>query len=366
MSIKTVAVLGAGHGGCAAAADLGKRGFRVRLHARNAERLAPLRERGGIEARGVQQGLVPVELMTTDLGEAVRGADLIMLVVPSVAHEPYARGLAPLLDGHQPIFLNPGHTGGGLHFLHELRRAGYRGPVKSCESVSLTYVTRMEGPATVNIYSYTTRLRFAALPGRFADEMFALIKPLYPNIVQATSVLETGLNNLNAVFHPPGMIMNAGWIERHHGDFLFYREGFTTAVGRVTEAVDRERRAVARALGAPTAPFLDLFHAAGLTTDAARDSGSIARACEESEPNRTIKSPPSLDHRYIHEDVGYGLVPMAELGRLAGIATPTIDALVTLAGLAVGIDYRREGLTLERLGLADKTPAELPGFVWSC
>ena len=68
----------------------------------------------------------------------------------------------------------------------------------------------------------------------------------------------------------------------------------------------------------------------------------------------------------IHEDVGYGLVPMAELGRLAGIATPTIDALVTLAGLAVGIDYRCDGLTLERLGLADKTPAELPGFVWSC
>src|ERR1700686_2021511 len=104
MSINTVAVLGAGHGGCAAAADLGRRGYGVRLHARDADRLAPLRERGGILARGVQQGLVPVDLMTTDLGDAVRGADLIMLVVPSVAHEAYARGLAPLLDGRQPIF----------------------------------------------------------------------------------------------------------------------------------------------------------------------------------------------------------------------------------------------------------------------
>jgi opine dehydrogenase len=118
VSIKTVAVLGAGHGGCAAAADLGRRGYRVRLHARNAERLNPLRERGGIAARGVQQGLVPVDLMTTDLGAAVRGADLVMLVVPSLAHEPYAHALAPLIDDGQPIFLNPGHTGGGLHFLH--------------------------------------------------------------------------------------------------------------------------------------------------------------------------------------------------------------------------------------------------------
>ena len=366
MSIKTVAVLGAGHGGCAAAADLGRRGYGVRLHARTAERLKPLRERGGIEARGVQQGLVPIGLMTTDLGAAVRGADLIMLVVPSIAHESYACALAPLIGDGQPIFLNPGHTGGGLHFLHELRRAGYRGRVTSCETVTLTYITRMEGPATVNIYSYTTRLRFAALPGRHADAMFALIKPLYPDIVQATSVLETGLGNINAVFHPPGMIMNAGWIERRHGDFLFYREGITAAVGRVVAAVDAERLAIARALGVPATPFIDLFHQAGLTTEAARDSRSIARACEDSEPNRTIKAPPSLDHRYIHEDVGYGLVPMAELGRLVGIATPTIDALIRLAGLALGIDYRADGLTLERLGLAGKSPAELTGFVETC
>src|SRR5262249_20497941 len=58
MGVNSVAVLGAGHGGCAAAADLGKRGYSVRLHARNPERLAPLRAQGGIEARGIEQGLV--------------------------------------------------------------------------------------------------------------------------------------------------------------------------------------------------------------------------------------------------------------------------------------------------------------------
>ncbi len=182
MTIETVAVLGAGHGGCAAAADLTRRGYRIRLHARNPERLAPLRERGGIEARGVQQGLVPIETMTTEVAEAIHGADLIMLVVPSVAHESYARALAPLIDGRQPIFLNPGHTGGGLHFLQELRRAGYRGDVRTCETVSLTYICRMEGPATVGIYSYTKRLRFAALPGKHTAALFALIQPLYPEI----------------------------------------------------------------------------------------------------------------------------------------------------------------------------------------
>jgi 2-polyprenyl-6-methoxyphenol hydroxylase-like FAD-dependent oxidoreductase len=48
MAVKSIAVLGAGHGGCAAAADLGKRGFSVRLHARNTERLKPLQAQRGI------------------------------------------------------------------------------------------------------------------------------------------------------------------------------------------------------------------------------------------------------------------------------------------------------------------------------
>ena len=65
----------------------------------------------------------------------------------------------------------------------------------------------------------------------------------------------------------------------------------------------------------------------------------------------------------MHEDVGYGLVPMAALGKLAGVPTPTIDALINLAGLSLGIDYAKDGLTLEKLGLAGKSPAELASFV---
>jgi opine dehydrogenase len=301
--------------------------------------------------------------MTTDVAEAVRGADLIMLVVPSVAHQHYAVALAPLLDGSQPIFINPGHTGGGLHFVHELRRAGYRGPVRTCETVTLTYITRMEAPDTVNIYSYTRQLRFATLPGRDRAALFELVKPLYPAIVQASSVLETALGNINAIFHPPGMIMNAGWIQHTGGDFLFYREGVTDAVGRVTAAVDAERMEIARALGIPASSFLDLFHSAGLTTAEAHASGDISRACRDSEPNARIKSPPSLQHRYVHEDIGYGLVPIAALGRMAGVPTPTIDALIQLAGVSLGIDYRRHGLTLDKLGLEGKSVPEVMALI---
>jgi opine dehydrogenase len=361
--IKTIAVLGAGHGGLAAAADLTLRGFHVRLHVRNPDRLEAIRRQGGIEVRGVHDGFVPFSDADSEVGEAVEGADVIMLVVPSVAHEFYARELAKILRPEIPVFLNPGHTGGGLHFVHELRKAGYEDSVQTCETVTLTYICRLEGPATVNIYSYTRRLAFAAFPGRNAGALFEAFRPVFPEIQAASSVLETALTNINAIFHPPGMVMNTGWIEHTGGDFLFYWEGITEGIGLVTAAVDAERLAVASALGVPTVSFLEAFRRAGLTTDAAAASGSISRACRESEPNRTIKSPQSLNHRYIHEDVGYGLVPISALGRLVGVPTPTIDSLVTLAGTAIRVDFWSAGLSLEKLGLARFSAQELPRFL---
>ena len=363
MEIRSVAIMGAGHGGLAAAADLTRRGFDVRLHARREASLEPIRAQGGILARGVQTGLVPIPLLTTDVAEAIEGADLVMLVVPSVAHGPYAKALAPHMTPELPVFVNPGHTGGGLHFVHSLREAGYRDAVKTCEGVTLTYICRKIGPAEVDIFSTVKNLKFAAFPGRHADELFAAVKPLYPEITLRSSVLETGLTNINAVFHSPGMLMNAGWIEDTGGDFLFYREGITPAVGRVTADLDRERLAVAAALGVPSASFLENFYQAGLTTKDAADSGDISRACVESEPNKSIKSPPSLDHRYVHEDVGYGLVPFAAFGDLAGVETPTIDAIIHLCSQLMDIPYAETGLTLAKMGLGDVSAADLHRFV---
>ncbi|MFI4997139.1 MAG: NAD/NADP octopine/nopaline dehydrogenase family protein, partial [Hyphomicrobiales bacterium] len=330
MSIRSIAILGAGHGGYAAAADLTRRGFEVRLQARNPERLAPIRAAGGIEVHGVHEGFVKLDATTTSVAEAIEGADLVMLPVPGTAFADYAMELARVHEPEIPIFLDPGHTGGGLHFLHELRAAGYSKPVKTCESVTLTYICRMEEKGTVNIYSYVKEVAFAALPGRHAAELYDLMKPVYPELTPARNVLETAFANLNAVFHPPGMLMNTGWIEHTQGGFLFYREGMTEGVGRVAEEVDAERIAVAQALGLEVPTFLEAFYRKGITSKAGFKSGSISRACFESEPNRKIKCPPSLDHRYIHEDVGFGLVPFAAFGQLAGVKTPTIDALITL------------------------------------
>ena len=55
------------------------------------------------------------------------------------------------------------------------------------------------------------------------------------------------------MIHPAVTLLNAGLIERTGGAFLFYEEGVTESVGRAIEAVDRERLAIADALGRASA-----------------------------------------------------------------------------------------------------------------
>jgi opine dehydrogenase len=65
----------------------------------------------------------------------------------------------------------------------------------------------------------------------------------------AGNVLQTSLQNGNPVIHPAITLLNAALIERTGGDFFFYEDGVTPAVGRLIEAVDRERISIGRALG---------------------------------------------------------------------------------------------------------------------
>ena len=51
------------------------------------------------------------------------------------------------------------------------------------------------------------------------------------------------------------------------------------------------------------------------------------------------------------------------LAAAAGSPAPTITALTHLAATINGIDYPREGLTLQRMGLAGKTPAQIRAHV---
>lgn len=362
--IRTVAVLGPGNAGHTAAAHLALRGYRVRLAGRGEQRLAGARERGGIELVGAAgEGFGRLEMVTTDLGAALEGAELVMLTVAGPGLEDYARRLAPLLEPGQIVFLNPGQVGGALEVARTLRAYGYRRDLRLLQGNTLTYGCRVVDRAKAWAYVLVKEVFVAALPSVQTEALLAALAELYPALRPSPDVLHSGLHYMNCVLHAPGMVCNAGWIEHARGGFKYYFEGTTPSVARVIEAVDAERLAVLAALDLPGTSFVDQFYHAGYTTTDAWRTRSVYQAMQASEPNKPRPAPESLGHRYLIEDVPYGLVPMSEIARLAGVRTPTIDALIELASTLMQSAYRREGRTAARMGLAGRSLDDIRTFV---
>lgn len=354
-----IAVLGAGNVGCALAADLTRRGFDVRLFNRSTARLDPIRDAGGITLTGVLEGFAEVRHLSQDLRATIRKADVVAVALPTVSLPHYAEALAEATTDDQVIWLNPGHTGGALYLAHEIRRRFPGRRPMICQLSTASHVSRMTGPAAVGVFALPAA-GLAALPARCLDECHERIDALLPGqFTHLANVLEADLGNINALLHPPGMICGSAWIEATGGDFRFYADGTTPAVARVLDAVDGERLALAERLGIAAAPFADLFRLAGFTGT----HHTAFDAIRHSAPIQAIKAPPTLSHRYLDEDVGWGLVPWLHLARAAGTPAPNIAAVVRMASILNGVDYATTGLTLERMGLASLTPDEIRDHV---
>ena len=91
----SVAVIGAGNVGCALAGDLALRGVEVRLFNRSPGRLAAIRDAGGITVTGEIAGFAAPALVTGSLQEAVDGAGVVAVTVPTTSLPAYAAALAP-------------------------------------------------------------------------------------------------------------------------------------------------------------------------------------------------------------------------------------------------------------------------------
>ena len=141
-NIQTVAIIGAGPGGFRLVANLGLRGYRLRLNDIIDAKLAAIRARGGIEVEGTPGGFAPLELATTDLRAAVDGAELIIVVSGGNTQPFVARALAPLLVDGQTILLIQGNTGGSLIVRRELDCAGCRADIGIAETDTYPYAMR--------------------------------------------------------------------------------------------------------------------------------------------------------------------------------------------------------------------------------
>jgi opine dehydrogenase len=341
------AVVGAGHGGLAMAGHLGLMGFEVRLLNRSAERLEAVREFGGIHLEGDVSGFGAVACATATPGEAVEGADVVMVALPATAHRWAAEVCAPHLHDGQIVILNPGRTFGALEFRQVLRLNDCRADVTVAECQTFLYASRVTGPGKARIFRVKNHLPLASLHAHRIPRVLESVRTAYPQFVPGDNVLKTSFNNIGSVFHPALMVLNSGWID-DPADFEFYYQGVSPKTALVLEAIDAERVAVAAALGIRAMSARQWLYFA---YDAA--GKDLFESIHANPGYRGILAPHRLAMRYLTEDVPCGLVPMASAGRKFGVATPTMDAVVRLASALIGTDFAVVGRTVESIGIAN-------------
>jgi opine dehydrogenase len=343
------------------AAHLGLMGYPTTLYNRTYGYIEAIQKRGGIElecGEGGPCGFSPLERVTSDMAEALKEAQVIMVVVPSSAHADIARTAAPYLKDGQIVVLHPGRTCGAIEFYKTLHDQGCTTDVTIAEAETFIYASRSEGPAQARIFRIKEAVPLAALPARRTERVLEAIHPAYPQFIDGVNVLHTGLNNMGAIFHPALTLLNSGWIEATHGDYQFYIDGVTPSVARVLEVLDRERVTVASSLGirARTAmEWLEMAYNA---------SGQDLNEAIHNQPGYYgIKAPAGLNHRYIFEDVPMSLVPIASLGERFGVSVRGMDSIIRLACIIHRTDYWRRGRTVDKLGISELGVSELTRFV---
>ena len=351
-----IAVLGSGNGGCAVAFDCAAHGHPVSLFdfEQFPGSIQAVQNNGGIGCEGELEGFQPVIYAGHEIEKALEGADIIYAVGPAYSTAPFAESCKPHLKQGQIVIVCPSSCGGSVVFKNgaglDLRDEG----IVVTETSTLPYAVRLLEPGKIRIFNKLKGgLFLAAVPAKNTHAVLEKVRDVYPAMSPAKNILQTSLQNGNPVIHPTITLLNVALIERTRGDFDFYHQGVTPAVGRLIEAVDKERIAIGKKLGVDVIPDPELGVMQGYMTEATYDTGFVT-----SPGFAGVKAQPSLDYRYFNEDVGYGLVFLRNLAEQVGVATPVISAVISLVSVVMNRDYPGEARrTMETLGLS-KYPAE--------
>jgi opine dehydrogenase len=346
-----IAALGGGNGSFAAAGDFALQGHDVRLWRRDAALVAQHREAGSRIALKDSRGGhdVTLSLVTTDIGAAVAGAELILCPAPAFAQADIARQLAPHLRDGQVVFLSPG-TFGSLIFAKAAHDAGNTARASFAETGTLPWLTRKHGPFEVAITVRAKRLPVGVFPLHAAEHALDVIGRAFPGVIEPCGdALSGALMNAGPIIHPPLIVMNAGPIE-HFERWDIHKEGTQPAIRRVTDALDAERIAVREALGYHGPHFPLAHHYAKEGEIWMYGRGSHDRLIDSGDWRERIGL---TDHRYMMEDLRLGLSFLASVADIAGVATPLAKAFLAIGGAVRGADPSEAGRSLNALGFGD-------------
>jgi len=380
---KPVAILGGGACAQTFAADFALAGYKVRLYELPEfalETLGEVLKTHEIELGGKQHnfkwfrrsGLAKVDVVTTDISEAIKGTGLIIVSVPSNGHKPLFEKMLPCLEDDQVISIFPDNFG-SLVLREMMREKGCDVDVVIGGWSSMPYGVRKTEPGKVDCILRIHRLVCDALPSTDGDKFFEALKDI--PALEGTSVLGRGdtvigigLSNPNPVVHTPGSILSVGPMEVSQmeettlnipkGKFSMYKHGMSPAVSRVQFAFYQDMCKIASAMGIKIVEYSE---------EQFFSKGSVM-GVEYIGPFSDVIFPPiigpdSTEHRYFTEDISVGSVVYYQLAKKFRVDVPIIELIIRLGSLICKRDFLKEGRSLGEMGIEDWTKEQIIGYI---
>jgi opine dehydrogenase len=379
---KPVAVLGGGACAQTFAAEFTLAGYKVRLYELPELAQGTLGEvlrTHEIELGGTQAnfkwfrraGVAKVDVVTTEISEALRGAGLVIVAIPAKGHKPFFEKMIPYLEDGQMISIFPDNFG-SLMLRNMMGEKGCNVDVIIGGWSSMPYGVRLVEPGKLDCLIRIRELLGDALPGKDGDKFFETMKgiPAFDGTVElkkGDTVIGVGLSNPNPAVHVPGSILNVGAMEVSEmegalgipkGKYSMYKHGMSPAVARVQLAFYQEERKIASAMGIKMIEFREdqFFWKGGIM------------GVEYWVPFADVILPPivgpnSVEHRYFTEDIPVGTVIRYHLAQKFGVDVPTIESMMQLGSVICKRDFLKEGITLKELGIEDLTKEQIIRYV---
>lgn len=345
-----ITIVGVGNAGSTVAAELTHKGHQVtllktsnKLHNEHFEQLK-ISKTIYVEDEYLGNYSAAIYNVTTSFEEAIPEAELIIVYTQTNYHEDIIKKLAPYLKDNQAILFEPGY----LSTCYLLKYCDK--DIISIEAESSPVDCRIIEPCKCKVLFKNVMNPMGVYPKAKQNEAKKILDCLGFPYRFTNNVIEAALHNPNLIVHTVGAIFSIPRIEYTQGKYWMYKEVFTPHVWNVCEALDAEKKAVLIATGC-TDPqsYVEACQERNFINDSRAPLDSFFDYAMNSSP----EGPSVPDSRYITEDVPEGLVLLESLGRTLNVKTPVCSGLIDVAIAAIGIDFRKDGRTAQKLDMAN-------------
>ncbi|MPS28083.1 MAG: hypothetical protein E2576_10005 [Alcaligenaceae bacterium] len=276
----------------------------------------------------------------------------ILVALPATAYADVLGMATPFLHGKQTVILS-----GALSLVQFWFRdsVDWKGSAPDLVAWGTTLGTANRvAPLHARIATVRPRLGVSALPSARLEALTGRCAALFGDRFEAAPAhLATLLANINPIAHAGQVIPNLTRIENGEPWRLF--ANFSRAGARIAEAIDAERLEIGRRFGIPLRSLADHYRLSYAVEG--RDLAALAQVIEAA--GLGAPGPESTSHRYIEEDVPYGLVVLQQIGVRVGAATPNLDMAIALLSCGLDKPYARMNPILAGLRLETETAESL-------